>query len=129
MRFMKAILILNILISSIFASEFYYEYGKKVKLDKANQTRALDSNITYYKNRNNQIVGVKNEIIIKCKSDEICLNLIKKYNFLNTQKLSEKFFLIILKKEQNVFKLSSKLYHEDGVILSHPNFVKKRFKR
>ncbi len=127
---MKSVIFLIILFLNIFASDFYYEYGKKVELKKIDKTRNLqDSDITYYKNEYGQIVGVKNEIIIKCKSNQICKTLFKKYGLLNVNKLSDRFFHIILTKDQDVFLLSSKLYYEDGVLLSHPNFVKKRFKR
>ncbi len=120
------IIIFSLLLISLEAKEFYYEYGKKIEVTKLFQKRGLNS-ISFYQTSNGEKVGVKNEIIVKCK-DEVCLKLFKKLNLTDIEKVGN-FYLIKLKKNQNIFKISQKLYEDNSTILAHPNFIKEIKKR
>ncbi len=114
----------------LIADSIYYEYGKKVVLSKLPTQRVVNGHtIQYYQTQDGNKIGVKNEVIIKCDSAVVCQNIFNKYDLNSTKKLSEKFYLISVPKNQDLFELSSKLYMEDSIEMAHPNFVKKRFKR
>jgi len=52
------------------ASDYYYEYGKKVELTPVEKvsSRSIDNqNVRYYKTKDGREIGIKNEIIIKLK--------------------------------------------------------------
>lgn len=134
---MKILMLILIFAGVMSAESSYYEYGKKVTMTKvpstAITTKSLksinDNNITYYKNSRGKTVGVKNEIIVKCESEDACLKLFSDYNLTNTKKLASRFYLVTVPQNQELFDLSTKLYEEEDVKMAHPNFVKERFKR
>ena len=127
---LKTILLIILFNTTIFADTYYYEYGKKVTLTELKGIRALnDSNTTYYQNSAGQKVGVKKEIIAKCKNGTSCKDIFKKYNLTQIQNLTSKIILITLNKDQDPFDISQKLYAQENIEFAHPNFVKRRKKR
>lgn len=127
---MKTLLIITFFCSTILSDTYYYEYGKKIQLTELKETRASnDNNITYYQNSAGQKVGVKNEIITKCKVPNQCNEIFEKYGLTQITNLTSKILLITLKAEDNPFELSQKLFLEKNIEFAHPNFIKKRQKR
>ncbi len=127
---LKILLLIILFSTTIWADTYYYEYGKKVKLTELKGVRALnDSNITYYQNSTGQKVGVKKEIIAKCKNGSSCKDIFKKFNLTQIQNLTSKIILITLNKDQDPFEVSQQLYAQEDIEFAHPNFVKKRKKR
>jgi hypothetical protein len=108
----------------------YYSYGKLTKLTPLKDTRRVaNHDIKYYTNKAGQKVGVKNEILAKCKSKIPCLEIFEKYNFEEVEQLTSKLIFIKLKKDQNPFDISNELYQNSDIEFAHPNFIKKRYKR
>ncbi|HIP59969.1 MAG TPA: hypothetical protein EYH01_06040 [Campylobacterales bacterium] len=127
---MKILLLIILFCSTILSDTYYYEYGKKIQLTKLKETRASnDTNITYYQNSSGQKVGVKKEIIVKCKNVSSCQDVFKKYNLNQIENLTSKIILITLKADIDPFELSQKLSLEDDIEFAHPNFIKKRKRR
>ena len=127
---MKILLLTILLYSTIFSDTYYYEYGKKIQLTKLKETRVIDDkNITYYQNSAGQKMGVKNEIIVKCKHTGRCSDIFKKYNLTNIKNLTSKILLIKVEVETDPFELSQKLSLEDNIEFAEPNFIKKRQNR
>ncbi len=127
---MKFLLLVILFSISLWSESYYYEYGKKVELTKIKEQRVInDQVIEYYKNSAGQKVGVKNEIVVKCSSQQECKNIFKKYNLTEVEYLTKTIALIKLLNGENVFTLSQKLYLEEGITTAHPNFVKKRYRR
>jgi hypothetical protein len=112
-----------------FADVYYYDHGKKVRLTKLKDKRSNIKDIEYYKYDSGRTVGVKNEVLVKCKDLSSCEDIFKKYNLTNYKNLTSSIILITLNKEQNPFEISQKLYEEESIDISQPNFVKKRHKR
>lgn len=124
------VLILIISMTSLFSSEYYYEYGKKVHLTKLYEPRAVSNeHTTYYLTPNGQKVGVQDKIIVKCKEGINCETELKKQNFLTITKLSKKLFLVQISKDKNIFEVAQELYKNPSVILAEPDFIKKLKKR
>jgi hypothetical protein len=114
----------------MLSDTYYYEYGKKVQLTQLKGLRAVsDKNITYYQNSAGQKVGVKNEIIVKCKQTTQCNEIFAKYNLSEIKNLTSKILLIKLKAGVDPFETSQKLSLEEKIEFAHPNFVKKRKRR
>lgn len=127
---MKILLLVILFCTTSWSDVYYYEYGKKVQLTKLKEQRVLsDSNITYYQNSSGQKVGVKNEIITKCKQIDQCNKIFEKYNLTKVKNLTSKILLITLEVGIDTFELSQKLSLEENIEFAHPNFIKKRQKR
>ena len=120
----KPILMILFLYTFSFAKVYYFDNGEKVYLNKLRETRGFNSeNISYYENQMGQKVGVKQEIIIKCKAIDSCQNIFKKYNIQNIKQITSSIFLLSVKNSE-LFELSQKLYVEKDITISHPNFIK-----
>jgi len=78
---------------------------------------------------NGHKVGVNDEIIVQCQDNINCQNELEKYDFREISKLSKKLFLVKVNNNEDIFKISQKLYNSDAVKLAHPNFIKKRKRR
>jgi len=126
---LKQFLLSIFLYSTLFSDVYYYEYGKKVKLTKLKEQRDVTDGTFYYKNSAGQKVGVRDEILVKCNSRTECEKTFIKYSFKNTESLSSNIFLIKLKKSDDIFEISQKLYLEKTITIAHPNFIKKRYRR
>jgi hypothetical protein len=122
--------VLALLIFSIsYADTYYYEYGKKVKLTKLKDQRSDLKDVEYYKYESGRKVGVKKEVLVKCKNMSACKDIFKEHNLTKYRNLTPSIVLITLNKEDDPFEISQKLYEEEDIEYSHPNFVKKRQKR
>ncbi len=110
------------------ASDYYYEYGKKIELTKSYEPyeqRALnDNNIEYYTSKSGYKVGVNKEIIVQCKENIDCRSILSKYSLKDISKLSDKLFVVKIHDDENVFEFSQKLYHDNSIKLAQPNFIK-----
>jgi len=120
--------LLSLLCLSLNAESFYYEYGKKITVEKISNSRS-NSSIIYYKNSLGKEIGIKNEIIFKCIEGKECLNIVKSYNLKNISKLSDKIYIVKVSKDSDIFEISQKLYLEDNIEFANPNFIKKRYRR
>ena len=115
---------------TVCASDYYYEYGKKIEVTKLYEQRVVkDKNINYYKTQSGHKIGVTNEIIVQCKSNIDCKDVLKNYSLLNISKLSDKLFLVKISDSENVFGLSNILYNNDNIKMAHPNFIKNKKRR
>jgi hypothetical protein len=121
---MKKINLLVLLSLSLYSSDYYFEYGKKVELTKAKDYRSegvggVDYYITQYGNR----VGITNELIVKCEHSN-CTEILGKYNLTNITSLSDSLFLVKLENNENIFEISQKLYLDKNITFATPNFTK-----
>ena len=127
---MKILLLIILFCTTLLSDTYYYSFGKKVKLTKLKETRVInDQNITYYKNSAGQKLGVKNEILTKCKEKDKCKDIFKKYNLTQIKNLTPNILLITLKNTEDPFELSQKLFLEDMIEFAHPNFIKRKQRR
>lgn len=129
---MRFILIPLYLVSFLLANEYYYSFGKKINLTKSYELRATNnSNTVYYVKENGSKVGVSNEIIVKCKEDINCKQLLSSQNFANISKLTSSLFLIKLNEidKNNIFEISRDLSVNTDIKFAHPNFIKNKKRR
>ena len=127
---MKILTFLIVLFSTLHSETFYYEFGKKVTVTKIKDNREnVKDGISYYKNKIGQKIGVKNEIITKCKKSIDCKTVLKEYDFINIKNLTSKILLITLNENQDPFLISQQLYLDDKIEFAHPNFIKKKTRR
>jgi hypothetical protein len=116
------------------ASDFYYENGKKidvVKIEKVNtqEKRSSGMEIEYYKTSKGNEVGVKNDILVECKKDENCQEVLSAYETLSVEALSDTIFIVTIAKDKNIFEFSQKLYRDVKIKIAHPNFRKNKRRR
>lgn len=117
-----------------FATDFYYEGGQKIEVTKLYESRSFEHNdsirsVEYYKTSRGHKVGVVNEILVQCKSNVNCEELLKKHDVLAVTALSDTIFLVSISEDKNVFEMSQGLYEDSGVEIAHPNFVKEKRRR
>jgi len=126
---LRILLLLILFCDLSFSDVYYYEYGKKVKLTKLKDQRSDLKDVEYYQYESGRKVGVKKEVLAKCKNMSACKDIFKEQNLTNYRNLTASIVLITLKEGDDPFEISQKLYKEDDIEYSHPNFVKKRQKR
>ncbi len=121
---MKKLILLISFVSFGLASDFYFEYGKKVFI-KEKLSQASDK-IQEYITEDDKKIKFKNEIIVQCEENMPCLKDIQKLGLKDISKLSSNVYLVKLNDKQNIFEFSQKLYTLSSVGVAHPNFIKKR---
>jgi len=114
------------------ADEYYYENGVKVKLipQSTSTPRILVSvpitQVKYYTNHNNIIVGVDDTIIASCKKDNRCIDDIKSQDIKMIKLISNNIYLITINNKNEIFNISNTLYELGSFKYVHPNFYKKK---
>lgn len=128
---MKRAVILSLFALTVMgcASDFYYEKGQKVDVTQLKEQRDSKDSVTYYKTSTGHKVGVTNEILVQCKADVNCTDVLAKYETLSVSNLSETIFLVSVDQEKNVFEVSRTLYDDRDIEMAHPNFVKAKERR
>ena len=120
---MKKIWFMMIIASIVQAQEFYYEFGKKVLLTPTANSRAVDG-IIYYIKADGKKIGVKDEIILKCKDNISCKDSLKKYKFKSIQNLSSSLILVKVQDAKDTLEIAQKLYNQDNIEFATPNLIK-----
>jgi len=129
---MKKKLILTLVAISLnaYANDYFYEYGKKIKLIKLSQQRTTqEKKADYYQTEFGHRVGIKNEIIVQCKESTNCVKTLKKYDLLQITKLSNQLFLVTLDNSKNVLNVSQQLHNDTNIQFAHPNFIRTKRRR
>jgi len=126
---LKILLSIILLYSVSFSDVYYYEYGQKVKLTKLKDQRSDLKDVEYYQYDSGEKVGVKNEVLVKCKDISVCKDIFKEQNLTNYRNLTSSIVLVTLKEGDDPFEISQKLYEKKDIEYAQPNFVKKRQKR
>ena len=122
---MKKIWFMVIVVGMIQAQEFYYEFGKKVLVTPLADSRAVDG-VKYYTKEEGKKIGVRDEIILKCKDNISCKESLVKYKFVSIANLSKSLILVKVKDTKDIFKIAQELYNEDNIEFATPNFIKER---
>jgi predicted adenine nucleotide alpha hydrolase (AANH) superfamily ATPase len=122
---MKKIWFILIMANILQAQEFYYEYGKKVNLKPISTQRDLNG-IKYYQKAEGVKVGVKDEIILKCKDNISCRDSLLKYQFKSIENLSNTLIIVQIEDKEDIFKIAQELYNQDNIEFATPNFTKER---
>ena len=115
---------------SLFSSEFYYEFGKKVYVEPINKIRDLrqNDNIKRYK-IGSKIVNFKNEIVVKLKKSIDAQDFFQKYGVSDFRKIAKDIYIVTLSKGDDLIKLSKTMYEDQDTIYAIPNKIKKYQKR
>ena len=123
---MKKIWLMVIFGSMIEAQEFYYEFGKKVFITPIKDSRAVNG-IRYYRDRENgKKIGIRDEIILKCKDNISCKESLERYKFVSISNLSQNLILVKVRDKREIFRISQELYNQDNIEFATPNLIKER---
>ncbi len=118
------------LLSISYANDSYYSNGQLVELQNIHSSRsASGSYIDYYKTANGQKVGITDDILVQCKEEVNCTQLLNQFNLTNYTKLTDKIFIIKIQDYDNIFSVSRALFESQKVKFAHPNFIKERKQR
>ena len=119
----KKIWFMVIVVSMTQAQEFYYEFGKKVLLTPRVNIRDVNG-VRYYTKADGRKIGVKDEIILKCKDNILCKDSLKKYEFKSIQNLSSSLILVKVQDAKDTLKIAQELYNQDNIEFATPNLIK-----
>jgi len=110
---------------SLFGSDFYYEFGKKVELTPVKSIRDMDccDGIYRYKTKSGKEVKFKNEIITKIKDGVDVTKFFDSFGITNFSKLTKNTYLIKLDDNNKLFTLSQKLYESGKTVYATPNKI------
>ncbi len=136
----KFLLVLLFSLSSLlFAGDlFYYSGGKKHYLNAKfsryevkNFIPKAAENIKafYYRNENNDFVGVSDRIIVGLKDESLKDKLLKKYDLKFVEKLGDDIYVFKTVDRIKTIEIANKIYENENVEFSHPDFIKVRKKR
>lgn len=112
------------------ASNFYYEFDKKVELSEKSSTKALlEDGIKEYTTSDGKIKRFKNEILVQCNKGAYCEDDFSDLNLTNFTKIDDTFYVVKLDSTQDIFEYCQKLYEKNDIKSAHPNYISTREKR
>jgi len=116
------------------AGDFYYNNGQQIEVTPLKTTqeqskKTKSKKVTYYKTSTGRKIGVTDEILVECQEDTNCTKVLGQYNLNSISKLTDSIFLVTSPSEENIFRLSQKLYDDKGIAKAHPNFIKTKKRR
>lgn len=127
---MKFILLIFVTFTSLFASNFFYEFDKKVEMKPSLTTQSTSQDaILEYETTDGKVIKFKNEIMVVCKKNAYCEDDFSDLSISNYEEISSGYFLIQVESSQNIFTLAQQLYLKDDIKTAHPNYVRNRVKR
>ena len=127
---MRYVLIVAML-SSLYADDFYYEFGKKVKIVPVKNDRTLQvyKPQKRYITQNGNIVSFKHEIIVKLKNGIDKDDFFSRFSIYNYKKISSNRYIIYPSVDKNIFELAQILYESGETVYAIPNKIKRYKKR
>jgi len=138
---MRKILLISLLFFSslLFSKDFfYYSNGVKHYLNgkfsryeirnfipkSARGIKAL-----YFRNENNDFIGVSKRILVGFKDKKLKSILEKKYDLKFAEYLGNDIYVFETKSETKSLDIANKIYENEKVEFSHPDFIKEKRKR
>jgi len=114
-------------IESLNADSSYYERGELVELKKMYTQRDANKNtIEYFKTNSGKKIGIKDEILVKCKAGVDCIALLNQFGLDDISKITDTIFVAKTEDFDNIFNVCRGLFESKKVEFAHPNFVKER---
>ena len=120
---MKILFFLLFIFSCLFGDVYYINDNKKVYLKEDLNLSKNNDEVRWFRDKNNLLYGVKNEIIFVLKKAEDKNNVLNRYSLILKENISDKILLV--KTNLDVFEISNQLYNDDAVLYAHPNFITK----
>ncbi|MCV6608488.1 MAG: hypothetical protein OIF32_09755 [Campylobacterales bacterium] len=114
-------------ISFLYSDSFFYNNGKKEILKKEQSSSFFRSQnyMVFYGTSDNQVVGIKDEIMVSFKKEPNISNFLKKYNLTFIKEIIPQVFLLRV-KEENPIDVANKIFENElNVKESIPNFYTK----
>jgi len=119
-----------ILSTFVYSSDFYYQNKQKVYLEKVSNSFRSYSNVDTFKDENNMTFGVSDEIVIELDEKIMSIEkIVAKYPLLKVEKIASRYYRCKVQERSKIFKIAAKIYHEQGVLSSHPNFIRQKYQR
>ena len=126
----KTIVIFFSLFTVLLAEPYYYENGQKVEVFPSTQKKSANKNLLHFSTKEGKAVSFKkNEILVQCKENLNCVDLLNGYKFESTTKLTKSIYLVTLTEQQDIFEYFELLKSNDGVLFANPNFSKQVTRR
>lgn len=128
----RSFFFLSFLAALLGAQEsYYYAKGNKVFLTPLEQNHTMErkaeqKTLRYYKNQDGLTLGISDEILIQTDAIE---QIVHKYDFKEVEKITQNIYLIQIDDSSKTLDIANKLYEEEDVVFSHPNFYRRVEKR
>lgn len=124
---MKYIIVTLVALSTIGCanSTYYYQNGKKQKLEPIKQNARSIQTHDYYKTPNGTEVGVNDTILVKFYNTSNLFEYAKELNFNIIEEIAPKLFKIQVANRSLTTQVANTLYEKKDVEFAHPNFLRK----
>jgi hypothetical protein len=126
---MKLFLLFFLLPFALFGEDnYYYANGKKVTLAPLESSSSAfsrahnDNSIRYYKNQNDTLVGITDELLVQTDALE---PLLQKYDLILLERVGTNIYLLRTKEDVSALETANRIYEAKDALLAHPNFYKK----
>jgi uncharacterized protein YbcV (DUF1398 family) len=104
----------------------YYLHNKQKiylkKIDSNSTKTQKQTQVTFYKKENGELIGLKNQFFIKLKTDNIS-TLIKKYNLKLIKSYSSNLYLVET-KNSDILKTVNTIHQDKNTTYAYPNFLR-----
>lgn len=119
-------------VSLLNAQSYYYSNHKKIILTPLQNSQSTENrsvtnpNEILYFQSDSKVLGVSDEIIIKCSNID---KILSTYDVSLVEQISKGIYLVKVKQSSLTLETANKLYEDKDVIYAHPNFIQKIEKR
>jgi hypothetical protein len=126
---MKKIFLIMIATGQLYSqSTFYYKNDKKVFLvQKQKIERSVG--VLHYHDSNGNKVDIDKKILLQLKKGIEIKSLLDSYDIVVLEKIDSDIYVVLCRDVSVTFDVANSLYHDDGVLYAHPNFIRKRVMR
>lgn len=111
------------------SEQYYYQDNQKIILAPYHDRFTQRSDVDYYKNSKNLILGVTDKLIIKTRGDIDIVKYLDTFKLIVLKKLDTTIYLLKTQNKSLTIDIANKLNEYEDVIYAHPDFIKKRVLR
>jgi len=128
---MIKIILITLITLPLLSQEYYFYKNKDEKefLTPINQIFRDNKEISYYKMKNNIIIGVSDKIIVKTDINFNINDLISKFQLKILKKLSKNVYLLQTKDKSLTLDTANRLNENINIKYAHPDFIKQMIRR
>ena len=97
--------------------------NEALKKDEGFSIRSLDENLKWYEDQDGDIVATNGKVMIFIKDASVKDEIIDRYSL----DVEEVFFgdILLIRTDEDVFSLANRLYEDEDIEISQPNFIHK----
>lgn len=105
---------------------FYFKKDEKIMLSPVKEHSRTSQDTKYYKDQNENILGVKDTIIVKFNNTANLNIYLKEFNIKSYEEISKNMFVFKVKNGNETINTANALSYKQDIEYAEPNFEKKQ---